>query len=925
MSVNLGIAHISSNRRRNLRKISKLAAIWILGCALLITGAVILLASPIAEFTISQMLLRKGFGPTSMHITRASPSGLNVHDLKLLGGAVAVSELAIDFTWRDLIEGKIDSIRINGFNTRLTWTQDGKISAGPLILFPRPVSQVQTSAQKSHKSTSPPSTSPSIGNLSLANSTISLTLPTREITWSISGKYEESADKKRSANVLLSSEQLSSTLRLNLAGLEQAPFLEQGLAELTYDITNLTLPGLADSVSGNGRFAVQFNESMIRTVNSYAELKLNLPEIKSSTLSVLGLSTSDPLRVIISGSNSRIIQLALDRTQAPQKISIDAAITLENGSRLLKSKVLGWLNAPLDGGVPQNFGIDFLDISGRRLLFPGQGELGIDFRLSNFNGPVAVADGHLSVNASANHPLWTKHLNVKTKGELRLDGSSLSFDLTDMMAEAEDLIFANVRALGTNRIALAPKNGQETKAQKMDIIFGNGITVATEFTLSALAPHILQADAASSANAISIKFPYIAVRGYLNQNNDGRINGNLSIKPSNGVFDHPLMHFDSINGVLNFDGSALSGDISWRLSEPPNFARNNNLSMLSTSVKSNVKLSADALILKGQINEPIGQNIGNFEFVRRGIEDPEIRLNIPTRKWDDTPFFFQALGAPIGMSNTVGAFGLDVDVKFKKETVSGSAKFILSNFGFSTDALAVKNINSIISLNQLWPPRAAMPQRLSFDSLMAGLAFSEGNITASVPGDGTIHFDEASMKLANGVVSGRNVTIPLNHNSHDFELRVDNVDIENLVGGFATDGLVASGKLSGRLPIRHTVNSLFLENAYLKGQEGTIIYKPSIPPAALNQGGGEILLQALSNFHFDEIRADLNGEPTQNLAISLSLKGSNPDLYEGHPIEFNLNLDGPLSKLVREGLSGYRIPEDIRQRLEQQGSLPIPN
>ena len=79
------------------------------------------------------------------------------------------------------------------------------------------------------------------------------------------------------------------------------------------------------------------------------------------------------------------------------------------------------------------------------------------------------------------------------------------------------------------------------------------------------------------------------------------------------------------------------------------------------------------------------------------------------------------------------------------------------------------------------------------------------------------------------------------------------------------------------------------------------------------------MLQALANFQFDEVTANLNGDVTKDLGVGLSLKGRNPDLYGGAPIEFNLTLDGPLNKLVREGLSGYRIPDDIKSRLEQLG------
>jgi hypothetical protein len=53
--------------------------------------------------------------------------------------------------------------------------------------------------------------------------------------------------------------------------------------------------------------------------------------------------------------------------------------------------------------------------------------------------------------------------------------------------------------------------------------------------------------------------------------------------------------------------------------------------------------------------------------------------------------------------------------------------------------------------------------------------------------------------------------------------------------------------------------------------------------------------------------------------IALHLAGANPDLYDGHPVEFNLDLEGELANILRQGIASYQIPDRIRERMQGFG------
>ena len=88
------------------------------------------------------------------------------------------------------------------------------------------------------------------------------------------------------------------------------------------------------------------------------------------------------------------------------------------------------------------------------------------------------------------------------------------------------------------------------------------------------------------------------------------------------------------------------------------------------------------------------------------------------------------------------------------------------------------------------------------------------------------------------------------------------------------------------------------------------------PPC--RQGGANVslLLQALENFRYEALRITLDGRTDAEMDIGLHVKGANPDLYDGYPIELNLDLEGELANILRSGLASYQIPERIRERMQ---------
>ena len=66
----------------------------------------------------------------------------------------------------------------------------------------------------------------------------------------------------------------------------------------------------------------------------------------------------------------------------------------------------------------------------------------------------------------------------------------------------------------------------------------------------------------------------------------------------------------------------------------------------------------------------------------------------------------------------------------------------------------------------------------------------------------------------------------------------------------------------------------------------------------LSQGQQALVLRALEDFHYRELKAGLTRTPKDFLRVELKLSGRNPTLAKGQPFEFNMPVEGNLEGLI---------------------------
>jgi hypothetical protein len=184
-----------------------------------------------------------------------------------------------------------------------------------------------------------------------------------------------------------------------------------------------------------------------------------------------------------------------------------------------------------------------------------------------------------------------------------------------------------------------------------------------------------------------------------------------------------------------------------------------------------------------------------------------------------------------------------------------------------------------------------------------------------------LEIDAAQGGLLGGRFSIRPTVLDPASDQHRARMRFTGIDMESLLDIAEIDGATASGRLSGEIPLVVSGGGFSIDGGVLETDaSGVLRYAPPTPPPAL-QGGGEgvsLMLEALKNFHYDLVRATIDGRSGEEWSAKLHIEGKNPDFMDGYPFVFNLNLSGKLDEIIRTGLQSYELPAQIGKGISKR-------
>lgn len=148
-------------------------------------------------------------------------------------------------------------------------------------------------------------------------------------------------------------------------------------------------------------------------------------------------------------------------------------------------------------------------------------------------------------------------------------------------------------------------------------------------------------------------------------------------------------------------------------------------------------------------------------------------------------------------------------------------------------------------------------------------------------------------------------------------VKLDGLQLQQVLNLEQQQGLEGTGVLDGNLPITLTARGITVRDGVIEARSpgGLIRYRPSpesTQAMASSDSPMNLVLQPLSNFHYNVLNATVQYQEDGTLHLATRLEGRNPEWQKGRPVHFNLNLQENIPALMKS----LGIVQGIQQSIE---------
>ncbi len=176
-------------------------------------------------------------------------------------------------------------------------------------------------------------------------------------------------------------------------------------------------------------------------------------------------------------------------------------------------------------------------------------------------------------------------------------------------------------------------------------------------------------------------------------------------------------------------------------------------------------------------------------------------------------------------------------------------------------------------------------------------------------------------EIFGGTFSSDDFTFDFNNKSNGFKIRASNIDLAEIVKTQQLEDITVTGRIDGTIPVWINEKGVMIEHgAFINDvQAGTIRYNPAAGTDQLKQNPVTgIALNALKDFRYSHLSADVNFTPEGMLTINLQLKGTSPELDTKRPVHLNINTEQNLLSLLKSLRFAEGVSESIDQKVRRQ-------
>lgn len=242
--------------------------------------------------------------------------------------------------------------------------------------------------------------------------------------------------------------------------------------------------------------------------------------------------------------------------------------------------------------------------------------------------------------------------------------------------------------------------------------------------------------------------------------------------------------------------------------------------------------------------------------------------------------------------------------------IDGAADLAIDRLSLRLPAGSVDRLSGAIALTALNPPATDGAAMFSADRVVVGAPLNDVEARVAIEpaaGGAAARIEWFSGAMAGGRVVIEDAAIPLSDAPFAFAVDVQSVDFARLIEEWSISGLKGEGVLSGRLPIRVGGGDVVVQDGAIAAEGPGVVqvdWGDARQPLASQGQQVDLLVRALEDFRYETLSIGVERPLAGELGLAVSMGGANPTVLDGHPFQFNINLEGELEKIlaaIREG------------------------
>ena len=173
-------------------------------------------------------------------------------------------------------------------------------------------------------------------------------------------------------------------------------------------------------------------------------------------------------------------------------------------------------------------------------------------------------------------------------------------------------------------------------------------------------------------------------------------------------------------------------------------------------------------------------------------------------------------------------------------------------------------------------------------------------------------------ELLGGQVKVKNAQFDLLNPEVKTQIDIEQLDLAAILELEQQEGLSGEGRLSGNFPMHYKNGELTISDGYLNSLSpgGKIIFTPtqSVAAYAATNIGLKTAIEALGNFHYQQLDIKLDYLTDGTALLKTRLKGNNPDWNKGHPIDFTINIEENVLQLLKTLQFTDKLTKTVEKR-----------